>query len=52
MTGLGLIEAKNLVDAAPKAIKEKVKEDEAKEIARNSPTPEPLSKSSKIPFEP
>ncbi len=34
LTGLGLIEAKNLVDAAPKAIKEKVKEDEAKEIAQ------------------
>lgn len=33
LTGLGLIEAKNLVDAAPKAVKEKVKEDEAKEIA-------------------
>jgi len=33
LTGLGLIEAKNLVDAAPKAIKEKVKEDEAKQIA-------------------
>jgi len=33
LTGLGLIEAKNLVDAAPKAIKEKVKEDAAKEIA-------------------
>ncbi len=34
LTGLGLIEAKNLVDAAPKAIKEKIKEDEAKEIAK------------------
>jgi large subunit ribosomal protein L7/L12 len=34
LTGLGLIDAKNLVDAAPKAIKEKVKEDEAKEIAK------------------
>lgn len=34
LTGLGLIEAKNLVDASPKAIKEKVKEDEAKEIAK------------------
>ncbi|MBU0996838.1 MAG: 50S ribosomal protein L7/L12 [Firmicutes bacterium] len=34
LTGLGLIEAKNVVDAAPKAIKEKVKEDEAKEIAK------------------
>ena len=34
ITGLGLIEAKNLVDAAPKAIKEKIKEDEAKEIAK------------------
>lgn len=33
ITGLGLIDAKNLVDAAPKAIKEKVKEDEAKELA-------------------
>lgn len=34
ITGLGLIEAKNLVDAAPKAIKEKIKEDEAKELAK------------------
>lgn len=34
LTGLGLIEAKNLVDAAPKAIKEKIKEDDAKEIAK------------------
>ncbi len=34
LTGLGLIEAKKLVDEAPKAIKEKVKEDEAKEIAK------------------
>ncbi len=34
LTGLGLIEAKKLVDEAPKAIKEKVKEDEAKQIAQ------------------
>jgi len=34
LTGLGLIEAKKLVDEAPKAIKEKVKEDEAKEIQK------------------
>ncbi|MCK7488007.1 MAG: 50S ribosomal protein L7/L12 [Bacillus subtilis] len=34
ITGLGLIEAKNLVDAAPKAIKEKIKEDDAKELAK------------------
>lgn len=34
LTGLGLIEAKNLVDAAPKAIKEKIKEEHAKEIAK------------------
>jgi len=33
-TGLGLIEAKNLVDAAPKAIKEKLKEEDAKELAK------------------
>lgn len=33
LTGLGLIEAKKLVDSAPIAIKEKVKEDAAKEIA-------------------
>ncbi len=32
LTGLGLIEAKKLVDSAPIAIKEKVKEDAAKEI--------------------
>lgn len=34
ITGLGLIDAKNLVDAAPKAIKEKIKEDDAKELAK------------------
>ncbi len=33
LTGLGLIEAKKLVDSAPIAIKEKVKEDAGKEIA-------------------
>jgi len=32
ITGLGLKEAKGLVDAAPKAIKEDLSEDEAKEI--------------------
>lgn len=32
ITGLGLKEAKALVDEAPKAVKEKVSEDEAKEI--------------------
>ncbi len=32
LTGLGLKEAKELVDSAPKAIKEKVSEDEAKSI--------------------
>ncbi len=33
LTGLGLIEAKKIVDSAPVVIKEKVKETEAKEIA-------------------
>ncbi|MCF7924585.1 MAG: 50S ribosomal protein L7/L12 [Candidatus Izimaplasma sp.] len=33
LTGMGLIEAKKLVDSAPVAIKEKVTEDEGKEIA-------------------
>jgi large subunit ribosomal protein L7/L12 len=33
LTGLGLIEAKKLVDSAPVAVKEKVKENDAKEIA-------------------
>ena len=33
LTGLGLKEAKDLVDAAPKAIKENIKPEEAKEIA-------------------
>ena len=33
ITGLGLKEAKDLVDAAPKAIKENIKPEEAKEIA-------------------
>jgi large subunit ribosomal protein L7/L12 len=32
ITGLGLKEAKGLVDEAPKAIKEKVSEDEANEV--------------------
>lgn len=31
-TGLGLKEAKAVVDAAPKAVKEKISEDEAKEL--------------------
>ena len=33
LTGMGLIEAKKLVDSAPVAIKEKVDEDEGKEIS-------------------
>ena len=33
ITGLGLKEAKDLVDGAPKAIKENIKPEEAKEIA-------------------
>lgn len=33
LTGLGLMEAKALVDGAPKAVKEKIKPEEAKEIA-------------------
>ena len=33
LTGMGLIEAKKLVDSAPVAIKEKVSEDEGKEIS-------------------
>lgn len=33
LTGLGLMEAKAMVDGAPKAIKEKIKPEEAKEIA-------------------
>ena len=33
LTGLGLKEAKGVVDAAPTAIKENISEDEAKEIA-------------------
>lgn len=32
ITGLGLAEAKALVDGAPKAVKEKIKPEEAKEI--------------------
>ena len=34
LTGLGLKEAKDLVDAAPKAIKEGVKKEEAEEIKK------------------
>ncbi|HKL47977.1 MAG TPA: 50S ribosomal protein L7/L12 [Candidatus Izemoplasmatales bacterium] len=33
LTGMGLIEAKKLVDSAPVAIKEKVSEEDGKEIA-------------------
>ena len=32
MTGLGLKEAKDLVDAAPKAVKEKVSKEEADQL--------------------
>ena len=34
ITGLGLKEAKDLVDAAPKAIKENIKKEEAEEIKK------------------
>ena len=34
LTGLGLVEAKGLVDSAPKAIKEKVSEDVAAEVKK------------------
>jgi len=34
VTGLGLVEAKGLVDAAPKAIKENIKPEEAEEIKK------------------
>jgi large subunit ribosomal protein L7/L12 len=34
ITGLGLKEAKDLVDGAPKVIKEKVKKEEAEEIKK------------------
>ncbi|MPM45634.1 50S ribosomal protein L7/L12 [bioreactor metagenome] len=34
ITGLGLVEAKGLVDAAPKAVKENVKPEEAEEIKK------------------
>lgn len=34
ITGLGLVEAKGLVDAAPKAIKENIKPEEADEIKK------------------
>lgn len=38
LTGLGLIDAKKLVDSAPVAIKEKISEDAAKEIAEKLTT--------------
>ena len=38
LTGLGLIDAKKLVDSAPVAIKEKIGEDAAKEIAEKLTT--------------
>lgn len=34
VTGLGLVEAKGIVDAAPKAIKENIKPEEAEEIKK------------------
>ena len=34
LTGLGLKEAKDLVEAAPKAVKEKIKKDEAESIKK------------------
>jgi len=34
ITGLGLVEAKGLVDAAPKAVKENIKPEEAEEIKK------------------
>ena len=34
MTGLGLKEAKDLVDGAPKVVKENVKKEEAEEIRK------------------
>jgi len=34
ITGLGLVEAKALVDAAPKAVKENIKPEEAEEIKK------------------
>jgi large subunit ribosomal protein L7/L12 len=34
VTGLGLKEAKDLVDAAPKALKEKIKKEEAEEMKK------------------
>ena len=47
ITGLGLKEAKDLVEAAPKAVKEGVNKDEAPRSRRSSRRPAPRSRSSK-----
>ena len=44
VTSLGLKEAKDLVDGAPKPIKEGVSKDEAEAIRKNSPTRAPRLK--------
>jgi len=43
LTGLGLKEAKDLVEAAPKAVKEGVAKAQAEEMKRSSSSPVPSS---------
>ncbi len=50
LTGLGLKEAKELVDNPPKAVKEGVTKEEAEEVKRSSSRPAPKSKSSSFTF--
>ncbi len=47
LTGLGLKEAKDLVEGAPKPVKEGVNKDEAEKIKASSRRPAPRSNSSK-----
>ena len=49
ITGLGLKEAKDLVEGAPKAVKEGVSKEEAEKIKASSRRPAPRSSSSKDP---
>ena len=50
ITGLGLKEAKELVEGAPKPVKEGVSKDEAEEVSKNSKPQEPKLKLSNVSF--
>ena len=50
ITGLGLKEAKDLVEGAPKTVKEGVNKDEAAKLKKQLEEPAPPSRSSKVAF--